>query len=214
MSRFAPAQGRTVAAIGALVLCAAFVLTCVAADVVAAPTNLVATTDVESVFEAYVINFVRYTRWSDSDSAGSPYVIAVLGSPDVAASLRQLAARSGQIDGHPLVVRPLALNTIAPSHDTAVRTVHDDLDDARVVYVASSHRSWNDAVIDAVAHRPVLTVGVGSAFVAQGGMLGLFEHDGRVNFSANDSAIKSAPIDVSARVLMLARPAPARSEGD
>lgn len=190
------------------------VLFCLAVALVAGMPGRAARTDIESVYEAYVINFVRYTRWPDSGTAGTPYVIAVLGSPESAASLRELAALSGPIDGHPLVVRSLTLNAIAPARDQATKALRDGLDDARVIYVAPSHRGWNDAAIGAVANRPVLTVGVGGAFVAQGGMLGLFEHDGRVNFSANDSAIKAASIDVSARVLMLARQAPPRPEGD
>ena len=110
-------------------------------------------------------------------------------------------------------VRLLPLNTIAPDRALAVRTLKAQLDDARVVYVAASHHGWNDSVVAAVADRPVLTVGVGGDFIAAGGMFALFEKQGRVAFSANEDAIRRAALDVSARVLVLARPAPADNDG-
>jgi hypothetical protein len=39
-------------------------------------------------------------------------------------------------------------------------------------------------------------------------MLALFDHQGRVNFCANEAAIKQSSVDVSARVMVLARTAP------
>jgi hypothetical protein len=169
-------------------------------------------TDVESVHAAYVINFIRYTRWAGPESP-EPFVIAVLGPPESAAALRQLASRSGRVQGHPLRVRLLPVNTVAPGRAQAVRTLKAQLDDARIVYVAASHRGWDDAVVAAVAGRPVLTVGVGGDFIAAGGMFALFETQGRVAFSANEDAIRRASLDVSARVLVLARPAPAGMGG-
>jgi hypothetical protein len=164
--------------------------------------------DAESIYEAYVLNFVRYSRWPDSDSGNGDYVIAVIGPSAIAADLRRLAERNGPVQGHALRVRAIALNTLAPVRREAVRTLQATLDDARVVFVAPSHRSWNGAVIAATAGKPVLTVGIGGDFVRQGGMLALFDHQGRVNFCANEAAIKQSSVDVSARVMVLARTAP------
>jgi hypothetical protein len=164
--------------------------------------------DAESIYEAYVLNFVRYSRWPDSDTGSGDYVIAVIGPSSIAADLRRLAVRNGPVQGHVLRVREIALNTLAPVRREAVRTLQAKLDNARVVFVAPSHRSWNSAVVAATAGKPVLTVGIGGDFVRQGGMLALFDHEGRVNFSANEAAIKQSSVDVSARVMVLARPAP------
>lgn len=173
----------------------------------------VAQTDVESVYNAYVLNFVRYARWPDSDTLGVPYVIAVIGPPGTAATLRQLVSRGEGVSGHPLSVRSISFNAIAPPPEQAIKALRGTLGDARVVFVAQSHRSWNAPVIAAVKGQPVLTVGVGGGFVAQGGMLGLFEKNGRVNFSANEEAIRHSSVEVSARVLVLARPAPTGPQG-
>lgn len=178
------------------------------ACVVAAIAGGAQAVDAESIYEAYVLNFVRYSRWPDSDTGNSDYVIAVIGPSGIAADLRRLAERNGPVQGHALRVRSIPLNTLAPVRREAVRTLQATLGDARVVFVAPSHRSWNAAVVAATAGKPVLTVGIGGDFVRQGGMLALFDHQGRVNFSANEAAIKQSAVDVSARVMVLARPAP------
>lgn len=183
---------------GLAALALAFVLAMRAAP--AAPA------DEAAVQAAYVINFVRYARWPDA-TPGRPYVIVVLGTPDAAATMRRLAARAGPVDGHPLVVRAPALTAAAPARAEASRLLRGALAGADVVFVAASHADWNAATVAATEGRPVLTVGVGAGFVRNGGMLALVDEAGRVRFTANEAAIARSPVDVSARVLLLARPA-------
>jgi hypothetical protein len=169
------------------------------------PRAPAAPADAASLHAAYVINFIRYTRWPEAQ-ARSPLVIAVLGPGEQAAVLRRLARHAGPIEGRRLEVRQLPLNTIAPARTKAIATLRSGLANADVVYVAGSHQSWNEAVIAAVKGEPVLTVGIGPEFVAAGGMFGLVEGDGRVHITSNEAVVRKAPIDVSARVLLLARP--------
>jgi hypothetical protein len=161
--------------------------------------------DEASVHAAYVINFVRYSRWPRL-APDAHLVVATLGPPESADALRVLASRADPVEGHVVKVRALSLNHAPPKHDEAVATIRAHAADAQLVYVAPSHRGWNQAVIEALAGRPVLTVGMGSEFVAGGGMFGLVRREGRVVFTANSQAIMRNPVDVSARVLMLARP--------
>lgn len=168
------------------------------------PQAPAAPADAASLHAAYVINFIRYTRWPDAQ-ARSPLVIAVLGPGEASTMLGRLARKAGPVEGHPLRVRRLPLNPIAPSRAEAIDALRESLAGAAVVYVAASHQSWNEAVIAAVKGQPVLTVGVGGEFVAAGGMFGLVEDAGRVHITANEAAVRRAPLDVSARVLLLAR---------
>jgi hypothetical protein len=164
-------------------------------------------TDESEVQAAYIVNFVRYARWP-SLPASAPVAVAVVGGAEMAAPLRALARRIGSVDGHPLVVRVLPLNSTAPARSAAVTAVRAEMGDAQVLFVAPSHRSWNTAAIAAAAGRPVLTVGTGSDFAAAGGMFSLFNDDGRVRFSANADAVRASGVDVSARVMLLARAQP------
>lgn len=164
--------------------------------------------DSASVQAAYVINFMRYTQWPARESAGPAYEIAVLGSGMSVAALRSLAARAGALRGRPIVVRVLPLNAVAPAEEEARRALRRELGQPHAVYVAPGHGEWNRAVIEVARGRPILTIGVGAGFVEQGGMLGLVQDRDRVAFRANDQAVRAAPVEVSARVMMLARPAP------
>lgn len=184
----------------------AFASVLVVASLPAARPAQAAAPDEASVHAAYVINFVRYATWPGTVAeASTPYVIAALGPPESIAALKQLASQAGRVGGRRIAVRPLSLNVAAPSQRRAIAAVADDLDGVHVVYVAASHRAWNEAVIAATRDRPVLTVGIGGDFVTAGGMFGLIESRGRVRFTANENAIRRSPIQVSARVLMLSR---------
>lgn len=184
----------------------AFASVLVLASLPAARPSRAAAPDEASVHAAYVINFVRYATWPGTATAAStPYVIAALGPPESIAALKQLASQAGRVEGRRIAVRPLSLNTAAPSQRRAIAALEDDLEGVHVVYVAASHRAWNDAVIAVTRDRPVLTVGTGSDFVTAGGMFGLIESRGRVRFTVNENVIRRSPVQVSARVLMLAR---------
>ena len=163
--------------------------------------------DEASLHAAYILNFIRYSHWPGSEGSTEPYVIVTLAPLESVAALRQLTRRIGAIQGRPVLIRPLLLNTMAPEGDEAVALIREDIARAHVVYVASTHRAWNGAVIAAAAGRPILTVGVGSGFVQRGGMFGLVEDGGRVVFNANHEAIRLSQVNVSARVMVLARPA-------
>ena len=162
--------------------------------------------DEASLHAAYVINFIRYSKWPTTGAAAQPYVIAVLGPPESAVALRRLCERAGPVEGRAIVVHALTLNSVAPAPAEAIATLRQELGEVNVVYLAESHRGWNRVAIAAVAGRPVLTVGVGSDFVEAGGMFGLMRNGSQVTFSANEPVIRRNPVDVSARVLMLARP--------
>lgn len=159
------------------------------------------------VHGAYLINFIRYSRWPEADAPG-PRVVAVLGPPAAAAVFRQLAQQAGPVNGHPVVVRTLPFNSAAPERAAAIRAMREATDGAHVVYIAPSHRSWEQALVAATAGRPVLTVGTGADFISAGGMFAMFTEQGRVRFAANIAAVRGSAVDVSGRVLLLARPLP------
>lgn len=164
-----------------------------------------ASEDEMRVHAAYVMNFVRYSRWPGADEG--PLVIAVLGTAENADALRGLAERAGSINGRRLSVRRLPLASIPPAAPAARDALAAATAHSHVLYVGSSHRAWSRTVAAATAGRPVLTIGPGQAFVAAGGMFGLYLDRGHVRFAVNAPAIKASSVDVSARLLVLARPA-------
>lgn len=162
--------------------------------------------DETSVHAAYAINFLRYARWP-ADAAAGPLVVAVVGPADTAATFRTLVRTAGPVDGRAVTVRAVPVNVAAPDRRDAARALRTRLQGAHLVYVAPSHEAWQPAVIEATAQQPTITVGTGADFVARGGMFGFQQDRGRVRFTADAARIATARIDMSARVLRLARPA-------
>ena len=166
----------------------------------------VATTpDEMRVHAAYVLNFIRYSRWPAA--RGESLNIVVVGSSGDASVLRETASRAGAVQGRVVHVRHLPLASVAPPPAEAASAVTDSLRRAHVVYVGASHYSWARTVASATAGRPVLTVGARPGFLREGGMIELYLQQGMVRFDVNAPAIKASPLDVSARLLVLARPA-------
>lgn len=164
-----------------------------------------AAVDEMRVHAAYVMNFVRYSRWPGGGDA--PLVISVLGTSENANALRELAQRAGAINGRHLKVRLLPLASIPPGDAAATRAVAQAAAGSDVLYVGSSHHAWSRPVAAAMAGRPVLTVGPGRDFVSSGGMFGMYLDEGNVRFAVNPPAIRASSVDVSGRLLTLARPA-------
>ena len=162
-----------------------------------------------AVHAAYLVNFVRYTRWPDGDERPA-WVIAVIGTQEAADAIAAVVRRVPAIEGRRMVVRHVGVIAVAPHRDQAIPALQRGIGDAHVVYVAESHASWHAALVEATAGEPVLTVGAGPGFVAAGGMFELFPSRGHVYFGANAPVLALSPVRVSARVINPARPLPAR----
>jgi hypothetical protein len=103
-------------------------------------------------------------------------------------------------------VRLLPLASLAPSTPESTRALAAAVAGAHVLYVAESHRGWTRAASAVASERPLLTVGTGPGFLSDGGMITLYMDGANVRFAVNAPAIKASRVDVSARLLVLARP--------
>lgn len=147
---------------------------------------------------AYLINFLRYTQWPEAAAAhGEPRRVLVLGSRSFASTLR------GLLQQHATQAVPIEVLRLPPS---ATRDeLRRELSRAHAVFVETD--TWPDAarVLAELSGRPVLTVGDAPRFARQGGMLGLVQQGSRIVFDANPEAIRGSGLQVSAKVLKLAR---------
>jgi len=159
--------------------------------------------DVEA---AYLMNFLRYTQWPAESfaNAQAPYVIVVIGSGDVAASVRAVAQAAGKINGRAIEVH--ALHSARASHaDRNADPVAAELNGAHLVYFDDSAAATARQDLPLLAGKPVLTVSDVPGFVAAGGMIELVSAAEHIVFAANPTAISAARLVVSAKVLKLAR---------
>ena len=139
----------------------------------------------------YLYNFIQFVEWPQATWAdGDAFPLCVLGNERLGAALDAFGGE--RVDGH--VIRVLRLSTI------------DEAAPNRCKLVFLPRAAGDSAQLLArVPSQGVLTVGEAPNFTGVGGMIGLYEVRGRVQFSINDRAARRAGLVVSSRLLQLAR---------
>jgi len=152
---------------------------------------------------AFLVNFVRFTEWPTDrfSDTGTPYVIAVVGGDDVAQTVRIVANAAGNIQGRDIAVVRVDPVDVEGRQKQALDIVRG----SHLVFVRSSDADVRRQVLATVAGKAVLTVGDEPDFAARGGMLGLVQAGDHLAFEANLEQIQAAGVQLSAKVLKLAR---------
>ncbi|WP_181168186.1 YfiR family protein [Cognatiluteimonas lumbrici] len=154
---------------------------------------------------AFLVNFVRYTDWPEQrfTEPGAPYVVSVVGDAEATDAIAAVATAAGSIRGRRIVVRRVRFDArLDPaSRRVAIRRLRE----SHVVFVAGGDVEGARLVLRAVAGAPVLTVSDVPGFAAAGGMLGLVRSGRNLAIEANPAAIRDSEMQVSAKVLKLAR---------
>jgi hypothetical protein len=128
---------------------------------------------------------------------GEPLKVVVLGSDGFANVLRTLLEQPGT-SGDGIVVVHLAPGR---GRASARRALHG----AHAVFIEAQAWPGATAWLDEFVGQPVLTVGDAPGFARDGGMLGLVQQGSRIVFDANPTAIRVSGLQVSSKVLKLAR---------
>jgi hypothetical protein len=143
------------------------------------------------VTAGYLVNFVRFTTWpAETLSAGAPIVVCVSGDGWVADALARLT-RGRAINGRTVSVRQIA-------RDGA----HGD---CQLIYGADLDRDSAQRLIRTTSNRSVFTVSDTSDFAERGGIANLFVDNGRMRFAVNPGAAVRARLQISSKLLSLAR---------
>jgi len=153
---------------------------------------------------AFLVKFLGYTEWPQTsfERTDSPLRIVVLGDPDVAAALEEVARRQPGIHGHPLEISYHRLpNRALREGDPQIEAARQ----AHAVYVEGDDPERAARLLGLLGRDDVLTIGAHAEFCVSGGMIALREQGRRIVFDANASAIRESSLQVSARVLQLAR---------
>lgn len=130
---------------------------------------------------AFVFNFFKFAHWPElSEQSGLQLCLLNL-APDMQAPFNAIAGR--YIRNAPIRLRHLQPEE--PATGCQLLFIHDRL--------------------PITVNSPVLTVGDHRNFVAEGGMIGLFEDQGRLQFDINLERTQQAGIQLSAQLLKLAR---------
>lgn len=157
-----------------------------------APLAAQAPAQVEANLKAvFLFNFAKYVTWPALEiGERSPAEIHIcVTANDAFFALLKAAVRGESVDGRPLL--PVAL---------------EGLDDARhcqILYVADAHTADARAWLNAVRNRQVLTVADGP--LTDDTVIAFVRGDNRIRFDINRAAATRHRLNVSAKLLRLAR---------
>jgi hypothetical protein len=141
---------------------------------------------------AYLYNFTKFTDWPAGAFASSnaPIVIGVVGEDPFGKTLDDL------VSGETVRDRPLVVKRLHAGED--LRSCH-------VLFISGSEKERMSALLEKLKGSPVLTVSDTGDFAAQGGMVRFLRVQKTVKLEINQAAAEEAGLQISAKLLKLAR---------
>lgn len=136
---------------------------------------------------AFIYNFAKFTDWPSNafDNSTSPLHLCVLGHDDLSGELRRLTGRS---------VKGRSLSVLQLDGKTLPERCH-------MAYIATPE---GRRLASQLSEQAVLTISQMPRFSRSGGIIELYNHDGKVRFNINRATAQRAGIHISSRLLKLA----------
>ncbi len=150
---------------------------------------LVQALEEQTVLAALALNIVRFTTWSAEAGIKETINFCVVGDNVVQQAFASIDTKA---------VGNQTLKIINLSRLT-------NFEQCQVLYVSEIKQNVLLQVFDAIKKRPLLTIGEGSEFAVQGGMVGLENMDGKIMLYVNLPVAHEANLNISARLLKLAK---------
>lgn len=144
----------------------------------------------------FIYNFAKLMQWPAPAFAqpNSPIVIGIVGTTDPFQGTLDQVLRGKQVNGRGFVVKHLKWG--------------DDLKGCNILFVSSSETAHLDSLFQLIRGLPVLTIGDTPGFAERGGIINFVLEDDRVRFEIDVQAAKQADINISSRLLTLAKIVP------
>jgi hypothetical protein len=139
----------------------------------------------------FLYNFLKFVEWPAKvlPEASSPLCLCMTGDGSVEKNLETLNSRT--VRGRAIIVKPL--------------TTPGQLEKCHVLFIASSEKKNFRNLLGQIRNHTILTVSDLPRFAPQGGMIGLFNQKGRINFEINLDVVHQSQLRFSAQLLRLAR---------
>ena len=141
---------------------------------------------------AFIYNFAKFTEWpADARATGAPLVLCVLGDTAIGGALER-AVKERTLAGH-----SIGVSQTAPDRRS--------LAGCHVAYVAGVTASEAAKVVAELRDAPVLTISEIEGFTKMGGIAQFFFENGQLRFDVQVASAKRARLQISSRLLALAR---------
>jgi hypothetical protein len=141
---------------------------------------------------AFLFNFTRFIHWPPSaySSPDAPFVIGIVGNDPFGSYIDDLV--SGELaEGHKILVRRY--------------TDGSDPKGCHLVFINCSTPAQTKTTILQTGGQNILTVGDQDDFISMGGILRFYKQDNKIKMEIELAAAKAAELDISAKLLQLAR---------
>jgi len=141
---------------------------------------------------AFLYNFTQFTDWPPGafPATNTPIVIGIIGEDPFGDTMDEVV-RGEIIRGHPLVVKRLRTD--------------EDLRSCHMLFISRSEKDRLPALLSQLKGSPVLTVSDTGDFAERGGMVNLLLVQKTVKMEINQAAAEEAGLQISAKLLKLAR---------
>ena len=144
---------------------------------------------------AYIYNFTRFIDWP-SPLVERPFVVAVIGDPEIERGLRNLEAEGKEFDGRAIEIRNYA-NI-------------DAIESCEVLFVGSGASGQLEAIVERTARAPTLLIGDTPGYASRGVAIefflkpDIFREKQKLRFRINPAALADRGLAVSSQLMDVA----------
>jgi hypothetical protein len=140
----------------------------------------------------FIYNFTKFTDWPSSafTSPKAPIVIGILGEDPFGPTM-EAVFRGETLAGRPFMIKRLG--------------AEDDLRKCHLLFISRSEKDRLPALLNQLKGSSVLTVSEINGFAERGGMINLTVSNKSVKVEINQAAAEQAELQISAKLLKLAR---------
>jgi uncharacterized protein DUF4154 len=141
---------------------------------------------------AFIYNFAKFTEWpAGAVATGAPLILCVLGDPAIGEALARV------VKGRTLAGHSISVSQAPPGRP---------LEACHIAYVSGVTASQAAEVVAGVRDAPVLTISDVEGFTKLGGIAQFFFEHGQLRFDVKLASAKRARLQISSKLLSLARP--------
>jgi hypothetical protein len=143
----------------------------------------------------FIYNFAKFVEWPATafSQPDSPIMIGVLGTDPFGSVLDHL------VEDKKIGPRGFVVKRYKWGKDLK------DLKECKILFVSASEKAHIDEIVQAVKGLPILMVGETPGFAERGGIIRFTLEDNRVRFEINVDAAHQADLNISSRLLTLAK---------
>ena len=144
--------------------------------------------DAYQIKAAFIFNFTKFITWPEAmEREGGDMRLCLFNENPFGNYIYQLDGRK---------VRNFYLRIVQPRDA-------DELDSCHILYLSTGKQSA--PTLERLAQLPVLTIADYEGFAVNGGGIELLSEDNRIRFDVNLQRIKGSGLDISSKLLSLAR---------